>query len=103
MQICTGHKMFKCDKCGLCCTQLNDSSIYHELDRGDGICKFFDEKTGLCTIYQNRPLLCNVDEAYEKYFKCHMAREEYYRLNYETCRKLKEEHGGKKDVFINAE
>lgn len=24
--------MFKCDKCGLCCTQLNGSSIYSELD-----------------------------------------------------------------------
>jgi len=82
--------MFNCDKCGLCCTQLRESSIYHELDRGDGVCQFFDEETRLCTIYLNRPLLCNVDDAHETYFKCKMSREEYYRLNYEACSNLKE-------------
>lgn len=83
--------MFKCDRCGLCCTQLSGSSIYSELDRGDGICIFFDGEVKLCTIYPNRPLLCNVDESYEKYFKWNMSKEEYYQLNYDVCRKLKEE------------
>lgn len=68
--------MFYCDKCGLCCTQLEGSSIYNELDRGDGVCQFFDEELRLCRIYQNRPLLCNIDESYETYFKCKMFREE---------------------------
>lgn len=83
-------KVFKCDKCGLCCKQLNRSSIYSELDRGDGVCKFFDEKVNLCTIYQNRPLLCNIDKSYEIYFKNSMSKDEYYQLNYDACKKLKE-------------
>lgn len=81
--------MFQCDKCGLCCTQLNGSSIYSELDRGDGVCKFFNEETRLCTIYQSRPLLCNVDMTYKEYFRDKLPQEEYYRLNYEACGKLK--------------
>jgi len=89
-------KMFACDKCGLCCTQLSDSSIYSELDRGDGVCKFFDEETRLCSIYFNRPLLCNIDESYEKYFKWSMSKEEYYQTNYEVCRKLKQRFSRRK-------
>lgn len=81
--------MFKCNKCGLCCTQLSGSSIYSELDRGDGVCKFFDEETRLCTIYQSRPLLCNVEQTYKEYFKDKLSQEEYYRLNYEACERLK--------------
>lgn len=92
--------MFKCDKCGLCCTQLSGLSIYSELDRGDGVCKFFDEETSLCTIYKNRPLLCNVDQAYERYFRDKLSREEYYQLNHEACRQIK---GGKSNVLINVE
>ena len=37
--------MFKCDCCGLCCCNLDKSSIYQDLDSGDGICKYFDENT----------------------------------------------------------
>lgn len=81
--------MFKCDKCGFCCTRLSESSVYSELDRGDGVCKFFDEETRLCTIYLNRPLLCNVDQAYKEYFSDKLSQEEYYRLNYEVCKQLK--------------
>jgi hypothetical protein len=81
--------MFKCDKCGLCCMNVGISSIYEGLDRGDGICKHFDDITGLCCIYENRPLLCNVDETYNMYFKNQMTREEYYKRNYEVCKNLK--------------
>ena len=84
--------MFKCDKCGLCCKHIGNSQIYNELDRGDGVCEFFDDTMKLCTIYQKRPLLCNVDKAYDLYFKEVMTKEEYYRLNYETCNKLKEKY-----------
>lgn len=85
--------MFICDKCGLCCKQIGNSQIYNELNRGDGICKYFDDETKLCTIYHNRPLLCNVDKAYEIYFKEKMSRDEYYKLNYESCKKIKEKYG----------
>lgn len=79
--------MFECDKCGECCKHLNLSSVYSLLDRGDGICKYLDGK--LCSIYDKRPILCWVDESYERFFKDKMSKEEYYRLNYEFCNRVK--------------
>lgn len=89
--------MFKCDCCGLCCCNLDKSSIYQDLDRGDGICKYFDENTRLCKVYENRPLKCRVDEMYEFFFMEEMPLEEFYELNYEACEKLKKE--GSWNVF----
>ena len=79
--------MFQCDQCGLCCKNLKLSSIYAELDRGDGNCKYL--KGNLCSIYSDRPLVCRIDESYEVFFKDNFSKEEYYRLNYEMCDKLK--------------
>lgn len=81
--------MFICNKCGLCCMKVNNSSIYAELDRGDGICKYLDEKTKLCKIYNNRPILCNIDKMYEQFFYKKLSKEDYYKLNYEACKKIK--------------
>lgn len=81
--------MFKCDKCGICCRNLDKSSLYSDLDRGDGTCKYL--KGNLCSIYDNRPLPCRVDECYDLYFKNIMSREEYYEKNYAFCKKLKKE------------
>lgn len=80
--------MFPCDKCGACCRNLHLSPLYAELDRGDGVCKYLSEN--LCSIYESRPLLCRVDESYEKFFKEVMSIEEYYRINQEICKKLKD-------------
>lgn len=79
--------MFSCDKCGACCQNLHLSPLYAELDRGDGVCKYLSEN--LCSIYESRPLLCRVDESYEKFFKEVMSIEEYYRINLDVCKKLK--------------
>lgn len=79
--------MFLCDRCGCCCRNLDKSDIYAELDRGDGICKYLIGND--CSIYENRPILCRVDECYELYFKNQLEREEYYRLNKEMCKKLR--------------
>ncbi len=79
--------MFVCDKCGQCCRHVNLSSIYHDLDRGDGVCKYLSGN--LCGIYENRPLLCRIDESYEILFKETIDKDEYYRLNYAVCSKLK--------------
>lgn len=59
--------MFECDKCGECCRHLKGISIYAELDRGDGICKYL--KGNLCSIYEDRPLFCRIDDCYEQFFK----------------------------------
>lgn len=62
---------------------------YKELDRGDGVCKFFDCESHLCKIYDTRPIKCNVDLAYNIYFKDIMTKERYYQLNYNECQNLK--------------
>lgn len=79
--------MFECDKCGECCRHLKGISIYSELDRGDGICKYL--KGNLCSIYEDRPLFCRIDDCYEQFLKEEYTRDEFYRLNYEICYKLK--------------
>lgn len=80
--------MFKCSGCGECCRNLNKSQLYEALDRGDGICKYLDGDR--CSIYNNRPLLCRVDESYWVYFKDKYTIEEYYKLNYEVCKRLQQ-------------
>lgn len=64
------------------------SSIYAELNRGDGTCKFFDGNSSLCTIYDHRPLICNIDAMYESFYADKMSRDEFYELNYAGCRAL---------------
>lgn len=83
--------MFKCDCCGLCCMNLRKSSLYKDLDRGDGVCKFFDFDKKLCSIYDSRPNKCNVDRSYELYYINTMTKEQYYNLNYQACKRLKKE------------
>ena len=82
--------MFKCDKCGLCCLHIGQCEMYKDLDRGDGACKFLNGT--LCAIYESRPLLCRVDESYEKFFSDKMSRDEFYELNYQGCKTLKEKY-----------
>lgn len=81
--------MFNCDCCGQCCMNIGTSALYRDLDRGDGICRFFNTQNHLCTIYDNRPTKCNVDASYNLYFKKSMTKEKYYQLNYDACKKLK--------------
>lgn len=81
--------MFHCDCCGLCCMNLDKSDLYKDLNRGDGICKYFDELTHLCTIYEKRPDKCNIDKTYEKFFEDMISKEEYYKQNYLACKELK--------------
>lgn len=70
---------------------LKKSELYSDLDRGDGICKYFDTDSKLCIIYDERPDKCNVDKTYEKLFKDKMTIEQYYQMNYVACDALKKE------------
>lgn len=79
--------MFQCDRCGACCRNLNLSPLYKELDRGDGVCRYL--VGNLCSIYETRPLQCRIDESFHTVFVKFMSKEEYYRLNYNACDKLK--------------
>ena len=89
MQFPDNLQMFKCDCCGNCCRNLSLSSIYSDLNRGDGVCKFLDETTSLCSIYADRPTICNVDLMYNLCFSSRMTLEEFYMLNNIICQKLK--------------
>lgn len=70
---------------------LKKSELYSDLDRGDGICRYFDTDSKLCTIYDERPDKCNVDKTYEKFLKDKMTIEQYYQMNYVVCSALKKE------------
>ena len=83
--------MFQCTKCGCCCRSLKGIELFQSLDRGDGVCKYFDEATNLCEIYENRPLLCRVDESYSAFFVNSMSRQDYEELNYKACAELKKQ------------
>lgn len=79
--------MFECDKCGECCRHVNLNPLYSDLDRGDGVCRFLEGN--LCSIYQQRPIKCRIDESYDLFFHTYLSKEEYYRLNYDACDKIK--------------
>lgn len=83
-------KKFNCDCCGLCCRHINRSNLLKNFDRGDGVCKYLGENN-LCKIYENRPDICNVEVGYKKYFADMYTEEEFLKLNYEACKKLKAE------------
>lgn len=78
---------FNCTQCGECCRHLDLSALYADLDSGNGTCRFL--KGNLCSIYENRPLKCRVEECYRQFFAKEVSIEDYYRMNYEMCKKLK--------------
>ncbi|WP_239662079.1 hypothetical protein [Brachyspira hyodysenteriae] len=45
-----------------------------------------------CSIYDNRPDICNVDLMYQKKYSNFYSKEEFYKLNYEVCIKLKKNY-----------
>ena len=83
--------MFPCKRCAICCKSLKRSSLYRDLDRGDGVCRHLNEATKLCRIYDKRPLKCNIDLAYEKIYRKKFTREQFYLLNMTACRLLEDE------------
>lgn len=80
---------FPCDQCGLCCRSL-DNSLYGDLNRGDGVCRYLDESTNQCTVYDNRPLKCRIDDMFHAHYKNEYSLTEYYALNHQACNQLKE-------------
>lgn len=93
------RKEFKCSKCGCCCRSIKYYEPAEHLDRGDGVCKYYDEKTKLCTIYDFRPDICKVDKMY-RLFKDKMTWNEYIDFNYDSCEKLRELEKSEKGVSI---
>lgn len=85
--------MFPCTQCGECCRRVDASDVTRSLDRGDGVCRHFDEASKGCTIYATRPLTCRVDEYYAEHLQGRVELIEFYQLNAEFCNAMQEEAG----------
>lgn len=77
-----------CTACGLCCKQVGMSVETAFLDRGDNICRHFDEKSKLCTIYEQRPLVCQVQDYYQTHLTHLYSWQEFIELNQKICKQL---------------
>lgn len=86
---------FPCEKCGACCRHLTGIEETSHLDRGDGICKYYNESTKECVINDFKPEICNVTKMYKRY-KDKMTWEEYVKYSKECCQKLRDFEKGKK-------
>ncbi|AUZ76703.1 MULTISPECIES: YkgJ family cysteine cluster protein [Aeromonas] len=81
-------RTFPCSACGQCCRRVNESSKTAFLDRGDGVCKHFDEQSNLCRIYSERPLVCRVEEYYLANMSELISWDEFVHINVEICQHL---------------
>lgn len=81
--------MFPCDRCGLCCQHVTLSDETKELDRGDGVCRNFDEELKLCRVYEDRPLICRVREQYETNYRSRFTWSQFVEINQQACKILK--------------
>ncbi len=79
---------FPCNGCGKCCQNVDKSTLTKFLDRGDGICKNFDESTKLCKIYEYRPLVCRVEDFYIKNLSDQYQWDDFIKINLDICSKL---------------
>lgn len=77
-------KSFPCNQCGWCCQNLQNHKLYKSLDRGDGVCIYFNATSNSCTIYNNRPLICNIEAMYYAEFS-NMSYDDYIKLNIKAC------------------
>jgi len=76
---------FICNKCGLCCRNIDLVEVLNDFHNGNGICRYLNMETNLCNIYDNRPDICNVEKSYELFFAERYSEDEYIEMNYEGC------------------
>ena len=79
---------FPCTQCGACCRHVNLSELTVYLDRGDGICHYYDSDKNLCSIYENRPEICRVEDYYKKYLQDQYTWNKFVELNLIACKQL---------------
>lgn len=79
---------FPCNGCGKCCQHVSNNEETAWLDRGDSVCRHFDEEAKRCTIYESRPLVCRVEAYYDKYLSDRFSWVEFIDINLSICRKL---------------
>ena len=81
-------KSFPCNSCGKCCRRVNLSDSTNYLDRGDGVCRNFNEVSNLCNIYNDRPLICRVEDYYKTYLSDQIGWDDFVKINLDICEKL---------------
>jgi Fe-S-cluster containining protein len=59
--------------------------MYRHLDRGDGLCMYYDSVNTKCNIYDSRPVICNIYEMYNLYYKDIMTKSEYEKICSDGC------------------
>ncbi|WP_037586064.1 YkgJ family cysteine cluster protein [Stenoxybacter acetivorans] len=79
---------FPCNQCGQCCRHVHFSNETIYLNRGDGVCRYFDEASNLCTIYAQRPLICRVEDYYRIHYLKQYSWEQFIELNLTVCKTL---------------
>ena len=81
---------FHCSMCGACCRNLHRfGNLYADLDQGNGVCRYYDQKSKLCSIYAIRPIKCRIVESYSQYAS-HFTWEEYFEMTQQGCKLLKQ-------------
>jgi len=84
------QQFFSCSRCGACCRNIRQYEWYRHLDRGDGVCRHFDDDTNSCTIYEQRPDECRIDLLYERHFATRMSRAAYHAAVHAACLALQD-------------
>lgn len=84
--------MFPCSSCGLCCRNIDKVKELREFDLGNGTCKYLDIVSNSCVIYDTRPDICNIAIMYNKQYKQHFQKKEFYILNANICNHLQKEY-----------
>lgn len=84
---------FPCDGCGACCKSVALSTQTACLDRGDGVCRHYDDAGRRCRIYTRRPDVCNVEKTYDAQFRSRFTWPVYVALNLQACAELVKRQG----------
>ncbi|MDO4434208.1 MAG: YkgJ family cysteine cluster protein [Alysiella sp.] len=84
-------KTFPCTACGLCCQKVHLSEQTAWLNRGDGVCRHYNEITRLCTIYDTRPLVCRVVDYYDVHLSNSVVWQDFVQINLAICQQLQAE------------
>ncbi len=79
------QKPFPCVRCGLCCRNVGLVKETQYLDRGDGVCKNYDEQSKGCIIYDDRPDICRVDLQYRLNYSKDFTWDQFVDMNLAAC------------------
>jgi len=60
------------------------------LNRGDGVCRYFDTQQRNCSIYASRPDICRVKTQFDLHYKQQMSWNAFVAINLSVCEQLKQ-------------